>query len=69
MAAYCLASAYYLVVTRTIGTPFKDSLTEEQLQIKKESSKVRRNIFCQGVLVSVLLLMCIRPFENCSCHV
>ena len=29
MAVYCLASIYYLAMTRSIGTPFKDSLTEK----------------------------------------
>ena len=68
MAAYCLASTYYLVISRTVGTPFKDSLTDKQLEIKKKSSKIRRNVFIQGVVLSITVLMLLRPFENCSCH-
>ena len=44
MAIYCLASIYYLVRTRSVGTPFKDSLTPKQIKIKKASANVRRNI-------------------------
>ena len=32
MAIYCLACIYYLVMTRNVGTPFKDSLNAKQLQ-------------------------------------
>ena len=35
MAAYSLASGYYLVVSMWAGTPFKDSLSKEQIEIKK----------------------------------
>ena len=45
MAVYCLACIYYLVMTRNIGTPFRDSLNENQLKIKMESAAIRRNIF------------------------
>lgn len=53
MCMYVFASVFYLVRTRYIGTPFKDSLTDEQLKIKKESAGVRKNIFVQGVVVSI----------------
>ena len=33
-AVYILASMYYMVMTRNIGTPFRDSLDEKQLEIK-----------------------------------
>ncbi len=65
MAIYTLASIYYMVRTRSVGTPFKDSLTEKQLQIKKESAKVRSNIFYQGVGLSFLVLVIFRPFAKC----
>lgn len=33
MLIYILASVFYLLRTRTIGTPFNDSLTEEQKKL------------------------------------
>jgi len=49
-----------------VGTPFKDSLTKEQIQIKKESAKIRKNIFYQGVGLSFVLLMYYKPFSKCN---
>ena len=45
MAIYCIASIYYCLRTRTIGTPFKDSLTKKQLEIKRKSAAERKKIF------------------------
>ena len=60
-------SIYYLLKTRTIGTPFRDSLTQEQLMIKMVASEVRSRIFLNGVLLGGLLLIYFRPFQSCSC--
>ena len=49
MATYCVASLFYIVRTRSAGTPFNDSLTKKQLELKAESATVRRNIFYQGL--------------------
>ena len=38
MLAYTFASVYYMIMTRNVGTPFKDSLSPEQLQIKAEAA-------------------------------
>ena len=65
MALYCMASIYYLVRTRGIGTPFNDSLTKKQRMIKKESASIRKNIFIQGIVGSILLLLIFRPFRSC----
>ena len=65
MALYCIASAYYIIRTRSVGTPFRDSLTAKQLKIKAESADVRRNIFYQGIGGGIVLLMLFRPFRNC----
>lgn len=65
MAVYCLATIYYVFQTRNIGTPFKDTLTKRQLQIKKESSEVRKTIFYQGIFGAVILLFIFRPFKTC----
>jgi len=65
MAIYCIASIYYLVRTRSVGTPFKDSLTPKQIKIKKESANVRRNIFYQGIAGSAIILFFFQPFKKC----
>ena len=65
MAVYCLASIYYLVMTRSIGTPFKDSLTEKQIKIKRESAKKRKGIFYQGIGASIVLMVLTQPFNKC----
>ena len=65
MAIYCLASVYYLVMTRDVGTPFKDTLSQKQLKKLAESKKVRRTIFYQGVAGSLLLMVITQPFNKC----
>ena len=65
MSIYTIASIYYLVRTRSVGTPFKDTLTKEQIKIKKESAKIRSNIFYQGIGVAFICLLLFRPFSKC----
>jgi hypothetical protein len=65
MAVYCAASLYYIIRTRSVGTPFRDSLTPKQIKIKKESANVRRNIFYQGIVGSSVLLFFFQPFKKC----
>jgi len=66
MIIYSLSSIYYFIRSRSVGTPFKNSLTKEQLEIKKESVKIRKNIFYQGVGLSFILLMFWKPFSKCN---
>ena len=65
MLTYIIGSIYYVILTINIGTPFKDSLNEEQKKIKSESSKVRRQIFYQGLGVGIIMIIFINPFEKC----
>jgi len=65
MAVYTVASVYYMIRSRSVGTPFKDSLTEEQLQIKEESKTVRKQIFCEGITVGLVGLYIMKPFKSC----
>ena len=65
MLIYILASVFYLLRTRTIGTPFYDSLTEEQKKIKRESANVRRNVFYLGLILSSDIIYIIPPFTKC----
>jgi hypothetical protein len=54
-----------MVRTIYVGTPFKDSLTDEQLSIQKKSAKVRKQIFGEGVIISLIGLLFTRPFKEC----
>lgn len=65
MAAYFFSSIYYLIVSRFAGTPFYDSLTKKQEEIKNKSVKTRRNIFYQGMIISLLGLIFFKPFHVC----
>ena len=65
MAVYCLACIYYIVMTRNVGTPFRDSLNENQLKIKMESASIRRSIFYQGVALGLVSMLVLRPFKSC----
>ena len=65
MSIYVLASIYYMIRTKNIGTPFKDSLSKKQIQIKKESAKERSRIFYQGIGGAIILLIVFRPFATC----
>ncbi len=65
MAIYCISSVYYLLRTRSVGTPFNDSLTPKQIKIKKESATVRRNIFYQGIAGAAAALFFFQPFKKC----
>ena len=66
MGIYCAASVYYLIRSRSVGTPFSDSLSPEQQIIKKESAKVRKTIFIEGILMSVVFMLYKQPFKKCS---
>jgi len=53
-----------MVSTRNLGTPFSDSLTHKQKQIKKEQSTKRRNIFIQGLFVGGILIYIMNYMHN-----
>ena len=59
---YVIASVVYLIVTHTFGTPFKDSLTDEQRRIKAASARRRGWAFLLGIAVGLLTLPIVRPF-------
>ena len=60
---YISASLIYLILTRSIGTPFNDSLTEKQRCIKKESALIRKKIFLLGIIISLIGIFIVRPFQ------
>ena len=57
MIIYTYASVYYLINTRNIGTPFKNSLTPEQLIIKKKAVLLRKTIFYRGVTSGIIFII------------
>ena len=61
---YMLASMGYLMLTRTYGTPFFDSLSDEQRIIHASSAKQRKEAFVQAILVSTLLVAFLESSQN-----
>ena len=62
---YLISSLLYLIFTMNIGTPFKDSLTPEQIKIKIRSSKLRSKIFCGSVIGVAVIVFTVKPFKKC----
>jgi hypothetical protein len=58
---YLIASVFYVIFTRSLGTPFMDSLSQEQRKIKKEASAKRGSIFVSGIVIGVVMVMCWKP--------
>jgi hypothetical protein len=52
---YTIACILYLIFTRNLGTPFADSLTDEQQVIKRSSSMSRATVFLTSVVMSILV--------------
>ena len=48
------SSLLYAVYTRDIGTPFKDSLTDEQKKIRDEEKEKRGRIFWTSALITAM---------------
>lgn len=65
MLVYVFASIFYLILTFNLGTPFKDSLTPQQIIIKRKSANQRRNIFYGGITLGIIILYITQPFQRC----
>ena len=48
-----------------LDTPFKNSLTKKQLEIKKQSVYKRKNVFIEGLIIGLLIMVLLRPFNKC----
>ena len=66
MLIYVAACLYYIIFTRNLETPFNDSLSENQIQKKKESADKRRKIFYTGIVLSTVLFWVWRLFKPCK---
>lgn len=65
MLVYVFSSIFYLILSFNLGTPFKDSLTPQQLIIKQKSANQRRNIFYGGITLGIIILYITQPFQRC----
>ena len=62
--AYLLATVSYFIITRFMGAPLNDSLSDEQREIKKQSVKTRSTVFFVSLGVFLLVLMVLKPLES-----
>ena len=53
---YLIASVVYLVMSRSLQTPFLDSLDADQRKVYAESFRKRAVLFKAGILVGLLFL-------------
>lgn len=63
--AYLGASILYLIIVWAMGfgTPFRDSLSEEQKCIMKKSKRNRSASFAVGIVITAALLAVFRPLR------
>ena len=63
---YIIASIIYLLITKSLGTPFNDAIQKypELVEIKKSSIE-RRDVFLQGLGVSIIIMCLLQPFSKC----
>ena len=63
--AYLIASLIYLFVSYCcLDTPFRKSLTAEQIRIKTLSAKTRSQVFWGGIIAGIIILWWLKPFSN-----
>ena len=65
LTIYTIGSIVYLILTQSLGTPFADSLTEEQLKIKQQAVSDRSRIFYLGLFIGTVIMIIWRPFKSC----
>ena len=65
-AGYIIASVSYMLFTSNMGTPFKNSLTPQQRELKTKSSSRRGTVFGVSFAVAIVILVCCRPFRACG---
>ena len=64
-AAYLIASIFYLVGARHVGSPWKEAmkqLPQELLLIRSASVETRRNLFATSLAIAILILLAARPW-------
>ena len=61
---YVIACIVYMVFSEHLGTPFKDSLTEEQKKLKAQSSYIRGQLFLLGLVAGFLVVFKMKAYES-----
>ena len=61
--AYLITIIIYVIVTRAYGTPYKNSITPKQLELKKKSMKKRGIVFGCALAATIILLIIWKPFK------
>ncbi len=61
---YCIACIVYLFITRCVGTPFNEILTEAQKKIKKDAARVLWRVFLLGLIVALIFIHILKPFKE-----
>ena len=65
---YIAASVYYMIITRSFGTPFYDAVKKypELVEIKKKSAAKRGKTFYCGVFLAIIAAWYFKPFKGCD---
>ena len=61
---YTMACVGYLLLTRSYGTPFDDTLTGAQREVKRASAQTRAKAFGSSLIVSAIVLALWRPLAR-----
>ena len=64
---YIGASMYYLLITRSFGTPFRNAIQRypELVEIKKKSASKRGKTFYCGIFIFIIIAWYFKPFKTC----
>ena len=58
-STYIIASCYYVIRTRSLGTPFSDAIAKYPalVTIKQKSASTRARVFYEGVVFAIVLIL------------
>ena len=57
------ASIYYYVMTRNIPTPFKDSITVVQKELRKQTASARKRQYANGMLLGCFVAYLLYTYD------
>ena len=61
---HLVACIVYIIMTEDLETPFSDSLTEEQIELKRRSFFERTKIYRIGTAIGIIILILWNPFSK-----
>ena len=61
---YSLACILYLLIVCVyrVPSPFADSLTNEQRELKRQSAKTRMCVFISALTLTIILVCCLKKY-------